>query len=108
MSAEYSVKTCIDLEKQCRLAGLHRPIRVARYESGTELVYDVTGITEANSAKVRLVVEDFVGGGFAGQVYKVKILNIEGGPIDGLAVAGVYAMKILIPPSGLARLFRNL
>lgn len=108
MSAEYSVKTCIDLEKQCRLAGLHRPVRVARYDNGTELVYDVTGITEANSAKVRLVVEDFVGGGFAGQVYKVKILEIEGGQIEGLNVAGIYAMKILVPPSGFSRLFRNM
>ncbi|MDD5063855.1 MAG: hypothetical protein PHQ35_03720 [Phycisphaerae bacterium] len=107
MSAEYSVKTCIDLDRQCRLAGLHRPIRVARYESGTELVYDVTEITKANSAKVRLVVDDFVGGGFAGQVYKIKILNIEGGPIEGLKVAGVYAMKILVPPSGFSCLFRN-
>src|SRR4030042_1609484 len=107
MSAEYSVKTCIDLEKQCRLAGLYRPVRVARYESGTELVYNVTGITKANSAKVRLVVEDFVGGGFAGQVYKVKILEIDGRPIEGLNVAGIYPMKILVPPSDFSRLFRN-
>ena len=81
MTVEYSVEICRELEKKCRLAGLHRPIQVARYDSGTELVYDVTGITKPNSAKVRLVVEDFVGGGFAGQVYKVKILEIEGGPI---------------------------
>jgi hypothetical protein len=108
MSAEYSVKTCRELEKQCHLAGLHRPIQVARYDSGTELVYDVTGITKPNSAKVHLVVEDFAGGGFAGQVYKVKILGIEGGPIAGLEVGGAYAMKILVPPSGCARLFRNL
>jgi hypothetical protein len=108
MTVEYSVEICRELEKKCRLAGLHRPIRIARYDSGTELVYDVTGTTKPNSAKVHLVVEEFVGGGFAGQVYKVKILEIEGGPIDGLEVAGVYAMKILIPPSGCARLFRNL
>jgi len=107
MTVEYSVNVCKELEKKCRLADLHRPIQIARYESGTELVYDVTGITKPNSAKVHLVVEDFIGGGFAGQVYKVKILEIEDGPIDGLEVAGVYAMKILIPPSGFARLFRN-
>jgi hypothetical protein len=108
MTKEYPVEVCKELEKKCRLAGLHRPVQVARYDSGAELVYDVTGITKPNLAKVRLVVEDFVGGGFAGQVYKVKILDIEGGPIDGLKVAGVYAMKILIPPSSFARLFRNL
>ncbi len=107
MTKEYSISICRELEKQCHLAGLHRPVRVARYDSGTELVYDVTEITKPNSAKVHLVVEDFVGGGFAGQVYKVKILDIEGGPIDGLKAAGTYAMKILIPPSGFACLFRN-
>lgn len=107
MAKEYSVEVCKKLEEKCRLAGLYRPVHIARYDSGTELVYDVTGITKANSAKVRLVVEDFAGGGFAGQVYKVKILEIEGGPIDGLEVAGVYAMKILVPPSGFSRLFRN-
>jgi hypothetical protein len=107
MSAEHSVTTCKELEKQCHLASLHRPIRVARYDSGSELIYDITGITKSNSAKIRLVVEDFVGGGFAGQVYKVKILDIEGGPIEGLETNGIYAMKILIPPSGFSRLFRN-
>jgi hypothetical protein len=108
MTIEYSVKTCKELEKQCHLAALHRPVHIARYDSGTELVYDATGITKPNSAKVRLVIEDSVGGGFAGQVYKVKILEIEGGPIDGLKVAGVYALKILVPPSGFSRLFRNM
>jgi hypothetical protein len=108
MTVEYSVEVCKELEKKCYLAGLHRPIQIARYDIGTELVYDVTGITKSNSAKVRLVVEEFIGGGFAGQVYKVKILEIKGGPIKGFEVAGVYAMKILIPPSSCARLFRNL
>ena len=108
MAKEYSVEVCKELEEKCHFAGLYRPIRVARYDSGTELVYDVTGITEANSAKVRLAVEDFVGGGFAGQVYKVRVLEIEGGPIEGLNVAGTYAIKILVPPSGFSRLFRNM
>ena len=108
MAKEYSVEVCKELEEKCHLAELHRPIRIARYDSGTELVYDVTGITKPNSAKIRLVVEDFVGGGFAGQVYKVKILEIEGGPIDGLEVAGVYALKILVPPSVFSCLFRNM
>jgi hypothetical protein len=108
MTVEYSVKVCSELAEKCRIAGLHRPMQVVRYDTGTELVYDVTGITKANAAKVYLVVEEFVGGGFAGQVYKVKILKIEDGLIEGLEVGGVYAMKILIPPSNLARLFRNL
>ncbi len=108
MTVEYSVKVCSELEKRCHLASLHRPTHIARYDTGTELLYDVTDITKANATKVHLVVEEFVGGGFAGQVYKVKLVEIDGGPIEGLEVAGIYAMKILIPPSGFARLFRNL
>jgi hypothetical protein len=49
-----------------------------------------------------------VGGGFAGQVYRVKILRIEGAQIAGLEAGGSYAMKILIPPSGFSRRFRDL
>jgi hypothetical protein len=54
-------------------------------------------------------VDKFVGGGFAGQVYRVKILDIESGDgaIEGLEVGGIYAIKILIPPSNFSRLFRN-
>lgn len=109
MAAEYSVEVCKTLEEKFRLARLYRPIRVRRYDAGTELVYDVKGIEKANTGRVRLAVEKFVGSGFAGQVYKVKILDIEAedGPIGGLRAGQVYAMKILVPPSNFARLFRN-
>jgi len=109
MAGEYSVEVCRELEERFRAARLHRPMRIRRYDAGTELVYDVTGVERANTGRVHLVVEKFVGGGFAGQVYKVKVLEIEGAdePIGALEVGGVYAMKILIPPSGFARLFRN-
>ena len=84
-------------------------MRRERYESGTELVYDVTGVGKAVSAGVRLVIEKFVGGGFAGQVYRVKILETDSpsGPIEGLEPGNVCAMKILIPPSGFSRVFRS-
>ena len=55
-----------------------------------------------------LSIERFVGGGFAGQVFRVKVLRIDGGQIPGLEVDGLYAMKILIPPSNFSRRFRNL
>ena len=88
---------------------LHRPMHVERLEVGTELVYDVTGIARANKGKVHLVVEKFVGGGFAGQVYRVKVLDIQPdfGPIGGLEPGKDFAMKILIPPTFFSRLFRN-
>jgi hypothetical protein len=82
-------------------------MRVARYEPGDELAYDVTGVVPARRAHVRLSVERFVGGGFAGQVYRVKVLAIEGEEIAGLAVGGRYALKILVPPSARSRKFRD-
>ena len=109
MAVEYSIEVYKELEEEFRRSALHRPMRVGRYEAGTELVYDVTEVAGANKARVRLVVERFVGGGFAGQVYRVKILDIEeeSGRTGGLEVGAVYAMKVLIPPTGFSRLFRN-
>jgi len=109
MTQEYSIETCKTLEARFRDARLHRPMRVVRYDAGSELVYDVTEVAGTNTARIRAVVEKFVGGGFAGQVYRVKVTEINGqdGPIKGLQVGGIYAMKILIPPSTFSRLFRN-
>lgn len=110
MGAEYSVEVCRELQERSREARLHRPERISRYDAGSELVYDVRGVGQAGTARVRLAVERFVGGGFAGQVYRVKVLGIDpdDGSIDGLEVGKVCAIKILIPPSGFSRLFRNL
>ena len=110
MAKEYSVQVIRKLEEEFRGCALHRPMRIARYEPGAGLAYDVTGVGQTGTARVHLVIEDFVGGGFAGQVYRVKILSIEAGdePIEGLEVGRVYAMKILVPPSCFSRLFRNL
>ena len=109
MEIDYSVDVYRQLEQQFQNTALHRPMRYERYEAGTILEYDVTSVTESNKATIQLEVEKFVGGGFAGQVYRVKILDIktEGKNIGGLHIDGVYAMKILIPPSGFSRLFRN-
>lgn len=109
MSVEYSVEIIRQLEAEFHKASLHRPIRVDRYEGGTERVFTVTGVSRAVRAKVRLIIQRFVGGGFAGQVYRVKILEIEAeeGPIPGLEAGKVCAMKILIPPTHFSRLFRN-
>jgi hypothetical protein len=107
MSKEYSVDVCRQLEAGFHTARLHRPMRINRYDAGTELTYDVQGLSRDEMAKVHLLVEKFVGGGFAGQVYRVRVTGIEG-IIDGLEVDKVYAIKILIPPSGFSRFFRNL
>lgn len=109
MAKEYSVEVCGELAERFESANLYRPMRVGRYEPGTELCYEVTGITPAVNAAVRVLVEKFIGGGFAGQVYRVKVLSIEGseGLIPGVEIGCQLAMKILIPPSRGSLLFRN-
>ncbi len=109
MSIEYSIEVIKELEKEFRAAALHRPMHVERYDTGTELVFDVTAVGQTCEGRLRLVVEKFVGGGFAGQVYRVRLLDIDSlsGQIGGLEVGKIYAMKILVPPTGFSRLFRN-
>ena len=108
MADEYSVQVCKNLETKFSSLGLYRPMRIIRYDAGDELCYDVNAVAGTGTAKVHLLVEKFVGGGFAGQVYRVRIVNIEGGSLDGIEVNGTYAMKILIPPSGGSLAFRNI
>ena len=109
MTREYSIETCEALGARFRDAKLHRPMRVVRYDAGSELIYDVTEVAGTHTARIRVVVEKFVGGGFAGQVYRVKVTEIHepDGAIKGIEVGGIYAMKILIPPTTFSRMFRN-
>lgn len=110
MAVEYSVDLCNQLESQFAQANLYRPMSVGRYEPGTKLAYDMTAIDSASQGTVTLEILKFVGGGYAGQVYKVRVTDIS--PADGqigrIQVEGIYAIKILIPPSGFSCLFRNL
>jgi len=109
MGVEYSVETCKHLAEAFDRAELERPMRTGRYDAGTELTYEVTGVMPAVPATVKLVVDKFVGGGFAGQVYRVKVAAIDApaGDIPGLEVGGTYAIKILVPPSAGAQKFRD-
>ena len=99
------------VEKDCTQAfealGLHRPMRLRRYEPGTELVYELTGVACRRKAKATLHLDRFIGGGFAGQVYRVTLLALEGAPLQDLVVGKQYALKLLVPPSGASKLFRD-
>jgi len=108
--ADYSVETVGKLAEMFSRARIHRPMRVSRYDPGAELTYEITGVVPARPAVARLVVEKFVGGGFAGQVYRAKLTELDcpDGPIPGLDAGGVYAVKVLIPPSGKSKAFRDL
>ena len=98
-----------ELERQFQACDLVRPFRRACHDPGQRLEYAVTGVVPANTGRMVVEVERFVGGGFAGQVYRVKLLELEAddGPLAGLTVGWHYAIKILKPPSGFARVFRN-
>lgn len=112
MATKYSIETCKTLEKTFQETNLYRPMRISHYDAGTELEYEMTPVEPGSKAIVRFTVQKFVGGGFAGQVYKVTLDAIT---IDGHAVqewmnlheGQTYAVKILIPPSGGSLLFRN-
>jgi len=109
MAVEYSVEACRKLEKRFRECRLRRPFHVARYEPGDTLAYDVTPVgSAAEPCRVKLAIERFVGGGFAGQVYKVRLVECDGALQEKLVVGESFALKILVPPSGGATLFRNL
>ncbi len=109
MEYSYSAETCRELEESFRRKNILRPLRIQRYDPGTELDYMIKGVAPAIEARLKLKVEKFVGGGYAGQVYKVKVLALETSEdsIEGLQEGYSYAIKIFIPPSALARFFRN-
>ena len=109
MNADYSPDICRKLEAEIVSAGPLRVYRPTRYDPGTVLEVEITGVCPSHRARARMVVERFVGGGFAGQVYRVRLdsLDVTEGSIEGLETGRHYAVKILIPPSSFARFFRN-
>lgn len=84
-------------------------MRIVRYEAGEERTYDARGVYPDRPVTIRLRIDKFVGGGFAGQVYKVTVLSLQTpeGPIEGLQPGGPYALKILLPPSRGSQMFRD-
>jgi len=106
----YSGDVVRELKERFRAEALFRPLRLGRYEPGEVLEYDIRGVWPSRPAHVRLSIERHVGGGFAGQVYRVRVLDIESpeGPIEGLELGRTCALKILVPVSGFGRFIRNL
>ena len=104
-----TVITIKDLEKKFNDCQIHRPLRVERYDAGDQVIYNVVLVTppyHQNTVQVRLLIEKFIGGGFAGQVYKARILSVDGGE-SPFIINQSYALKIFIPPSRDALFFRN-
>ncbi len=99
-----------ELKGRFAAASLFRPLRIRRHEPGEVLEYDILGVWPPRPAHVGLSIERHVGGGFAGQVYRVRVLEVDSpeGPIEGLEPGRVCALKILVPVSGFGRFIRNL
>ena len=81
-----------------------------RYDQNDVIEEVVRGISPPDEARIKLKVDRFIGGGFAGQVYRVKLLDIQSSHsgIKGLKHGGIYAVKIGKPPSSFSLWFRNL
>jgi len=108
MTPESPETVCQKITQQFHRLGLQRPMRINRYDAGQQLTYDASSIDGTQKATLQLLIEKFVGGGFAGQVYRVRLESMEGDSVAGLHTGDCYAMKIMIPPSGFSRLFRNI
>ena len=107
---DYSRTLCKELIARIRELNLRVPYRLRRYEDGDSLELQITTAWPEADGRARFHIEKFVGGGFAGQVYRCRLesLDLDGAPSDsGLAIGGKYAVKIMIPPSRFSARFRD-
>jgi len=109
MAENYDVEQIRRLETVIDQAELFHRRAPSRYDAGHVFDFEITGVCPAATGRAKLEVERFVGGGFAGQVYRVRLLELDmpDGAVPGLETGGVYAIKIIVPPSRFARRFRN-
>ena len=111
MASAYSSPTCRHVAAVVDQADLLRPRRVTRHEAGDVLELDLVGVAPAWKGRARFELEAYVGGGFAGQVYRARLIHFawsgEAGAETPLAVGHAYAVKIFVPWSRFGRFFRN-
>lgn len=108
---EYSKQLCRELRERYEDARLEIAYHPDRYDAGDLLRVEIEGIDPALKGRAELEIDKFLGGGFAGQVYRCRLENLEideDGSIPGLEAGKLYAVKIIIPPSNFSRRFRNL
>src|SRR4030065_1873422 len=110
MVVTYSLETLGQLKELFYQQKLCRPLRIQRYETGQRLTFEMEGIDPAQKIEVDLEIDRFVGGGYSGQVYKVRIVRIGSDKEipEGLRGGGPWARKIFIPPGTVSRWIRNL
>ncbi|MBU1909178.1 MAG: hypothetical protein KJ726_03945 [Verrucomicrobia bacterium] len=106
----YSIELAAELQAAANDPTLEIRRRPSRYESGQGLHLEIEGVSPAVRGAADFTVEKFLGGGFAGQVYRCRLDGLrlpEGVDIPGLAPGRRYTLKMLIPPSRFSRHFRN-
>ncbi len=106
----YSLETCHKLRQIVEDANLEKKYPPSRYDTGDKLSFDLVGVCPDEKSKATFEIEKFVGGGFAGQVYRAKLIAIEENhtpSAHNLKEGETYAIKILIPPSSFSLKFRN-
>jgi len=106
---EYSIALCRELAAIVRGANLEVPRRVDRYEPGEVLDLAFTTVWPEVRGRGLFRIDRFVGGGFAGQVYRCILdeLQVPRDAKTGLKTGRAYAVKILVPPTKFARRFRD-
>jgi len=111
MSKAYSSEACRQLADMADDARLLRPRRLTRHEAGDGLELDLTGVAPVWRVRAAFEVERYVGGGFAGQVYRARLVRLDwpetGAAEPPLQVGAAYALKMLVPWSRLGRGFRD-
>jgi len=105
----YSSEVCRRLAAVAEETRLLRPRRIVRHEVGDLLALDLEGVAPAWRGRATFEILGYVGGGFAGQVYRARVVDIEGdAPARAaLPAGGTCALKMFVPWSGFARMFRN-
>ena len=105
----YSTEQIGMLRRRIEAQQILLPYRPDRYEAGDVLEVPITTVWPERHGYARFELERFVGGGYAGQVYRARLvaLDVPRGEGTGLSVGRVYAVKILVPPTPSARRFRD-
>jgi len=106
----YSLEVIRKLQTIVAESKLLRSYPPSRYEVGDILNLSLIGVCPDIKETATFKIEKFVGGGFAGQVYRVKLLELHlynSSSFADLEIGKSYAIKILIPPSRFSLLFRN-
>lgn len=106
----YSKELCLQLTQDFSESGLEIELPRVRYEVGESIRVSACGLEKQVAADVELEVVKFLGGGFAGQVYRCRLTQLQNdgaSGISGLQVGRDYAVKIIIPPTRFSRIFRD-